>query len=259
MPSTELPDVFDKVYTSNAQLGGPQIMYANGVSHQTVKDDYQGVLAVLHWLSYVPAQKQLGLPIYRWNIGSDGKVTAPDPVDREIAFDLPKGGYNPRHMLAGKEDREYDTWHSGFFDRGSFVETLGGWANTVVTGRARLGGIPCGVIAVETRTVEGTMVSWTDSKEGWPAYNPHTVPLDCPPGYDFGLQWQFRPILRILPRTRGRRCKQGRFGIQILPTRRRRLFKILTKRGCPCSFSLTGEGFPAACGTCMMRSSSLAP
>ncbi|KAJ2120276.1 acetyl-coenzyme-A carboxylase [Coemansia sp. RSA 720] len=42
----------------------------------------------------------------------------------------------------------------GFFDRGSFVETLGGWARTVVTGRARLGGIPMGVIAVECCTVE---------------------------------------------------------------------------------------------------------
>lgn len=28
------------------------------------------------------------------------------------------------------------------------------WAQTVVCGRARLGGIPMGVIAVETRTVE---------------------------------------------------------------------------------------------------------
>lgn len=28
------------------------------------------------------------------------------------------------------------------------------WAQTVVTGRARLGGVPVGVIAVETRTVE---------------------------------------------------------------------------------------------------------
>ncbi len=27
------------------------------------------------------------------------------------------------------------------------------WAQTVITGRARLGGIPMGVIAVETRTV----------------------------------------------------------------------------------------------------------
>ena len=31
---------------------------------------------------------------------------------------------------------------------------LGGWAKTVVAGRARLGGIPVGVIAVETRTTE---------------------------------------------------------------------------------------------------------
>ena len=28
------------------------------------------------------------------------------------------------------------------------------WARTVVCGRARLGGIPCGFIAVETRSVE---------------------------------------------------------------------------------------------------------
>lgn len=31
------------------------------------------------------------------------------------------------------------------------------WAQTVVCGRARLGGIPVGVIAVETRTVEVTL------------------------------------------------------------------------------------------------------
>ena len=42
----------------------------------------------------------------------------------------------------------------GFFDKDSFIETLNNWAKTVVTGRARLGGIPCGVIAVETRSVE---------------------------------------------------------------------------------------------------------
>ena len=41
----------------------------------------------------------------------------------------------------------------GMFDRESFVETLEGWAKTVVTGRAKLGGIPVGVIAVETQTM----------------------------------------------------------------------------------------------------------
>lgn len=43
---------------------------------------------------------------------------------------------------------------TGFFDKDSFMETLGGWGKTVITGRARLGGIPVGVIAVETQTVE---------------------------------------------------------------------------------------------------------
>lgn len=45
-------------------------------------------------------------------------------------------------------------WESGFFDRDSFCETLQPWAQTVVCGRARLGGLPVGAIAVETRSVE---------------------------------------------------------------------------------------------------------
>lgn len=48
-------------------------------------------------------------------------------------------------------------WESGFFDKGSWSEIMQPWAQTVITGRARLGGIPLGVIAVETRTVELTM------------------------------------------------------------------------------------------------------
>lgn len=31
------------------------------------------------------------------------------------------------------------TFVSGFFDRGSFIETLAGWGKSVVTGRAKLG------------------------------------------------------------------------------------------------------------------------
>jgi acetyl-CoA carboxylase carboxyltransferase component len=42
------------------------------------------------------------------------------------------------------------------YRQGSFMETLAGWAKTVVVGRARLGGIPIGVIITETRTAEAT-------------------------------------------------------------------------------------------------------
>lgn len=94
-----------------------------------------------------------------------------DPISREVTYvPDPAVAHDPRWLLNGHDGK------SGFFDQGSFVETLGGWARTVVTGRARLGGIPVrdpptppkkkwtgvrfliarqvGVIAVETRSVE---------------------------------------------------------------------------------------------------------
>lgn len=46
------------------------------------------------------------------------------------------------------------SWVSGFFDRGSYREYLSGWGKSVVVGRARIGGIPMGVINVETRLSE---------------------------------------------------------------------------------------------------------
>jgi len=42
----------------------------------------------------------------------------------------------------------------GFFDYGTWKEYLAGWGKSVVIGRARLGGIPMGVVAVETRLVD---------------------------------------------------------------------------------------------------------
>lgn len=60
-------------------------------------------------------------------------------------------------MLAGRPGRNGLDWESGFLDAGSWDEIMAPWAQTVVTGRGRLGGVPVGVIAVETRTVELTL------------------------------------------------------------------------------------------------------
>lgn len=132
-----------EVYTSNNQLGGIQIMYANGVSHVTAQDDLEGVSTVLRWLSYIPEKRFGPLPV----------LEPLDPVEREICFSPSASPYDPRWMLAGKENAQ-GIWEDGFFDRGSWSEIMSGWALTTVTGRARLGGIPVGVIAVETRAVE---------------------------------------------------------------------------------------------------------
>ncbi|XP_028335696.1 acetyl-CoA carboxylase 2 isoform X2 [Physeter macrocephalus] len=134
-----------EVYTSNNQLGGVQIMHYNGVSHVTVPDDFEGVCTILEWLSYMPKDNRSPVPI----------ITPTDPIDREIEFQPSRAPYDPRWLLAGRPHPTLKgSWQSGFFDQGSFKEIMVPWAQTVVTGRARLGGIPVGVIAAETRTVE---------------------------------------------------------------------------------------------------------
>ncbi|KAJ3053083.1 acetyl-coenzyme-A carboxylase [Rhizophlyctis rosea] len=138
-----------EMYTSNLQLGGTQIMHKNGVSHLVAKDDMEGVHEILRWLSYVPKAKDSPLPV----------LPSADSTDRDIEAELTKGPYDPRNLLAGYTDDDGD-WVSGFFDRESFTETLSGWAKGVIVARARLGGIPVGVISVETRSTE-TLI-WAD-------------------------------------------------------------------------------------------------
>ncbi|THZ98158.1 acetyl-CoA carboxylase acc1 [Aureobasidium pullulans] len=132
-----------EVYTSNLQLGGTQIMYKNGVSHMTAGDDFEGVSKIVKWMSFIPDKKNNPIPI----------SPSTDSWDRDITYFPPqKQPYDVRWLIHGKQ--EDDGFASGLFDKGSFEEALGGWARTVVVGRARLGGIPVGVIGVETRSVE---------------------------------------------------------------------------------------------------------
>uniref|UniRef100_A0AAX7SUC5 acetyl-CoA carboxylase n=1 Tax=Astatotilapia calliptera TaxID=8154 RepID=A0AAX7SUC5_ASTCA len=134
-----------EVYTSNNQLGGVQIMHNNGVTHCTVCDDFEGVFTLLQWLSYMPKCKSSPVPI----------LNAKDPIDRLVEFVPTKAPYDPRWMLAGRPSQTpKGSWQLGFFDHGSFMEIMQPWAQSVVVGRARLGGIPTGVVAVETRSVE---------------------------------------------------------------------------------------------------------
>jgi acetyl-CoA carboxylase/biotin carboxylase 1 len=122
-------------------------MARNGVSHLVAENDIKGVAMVVEWLSFV----------------KDGDVSpvlpVVDPVERDVEITIPAGiPYDPRGLLEGTAGSG-DDWVSGFFDRGSFVETLADWAKGVVVGRARLGGIPIGCIAVETRATESIVAA----------------------------------------------------------------------------------------------------
>lgn len=127
-----------EVYTSQDQLGGPQIMFPNGVTHETVDDDQEGVASIIRWLSFVPSNVG-ALPAARKSV---------DPVDRPVKWRPTPTPYDPRLMLSGTSDMP------GFFDEGSWKEYLSGWGKSVVIGRGRLGGLPFGAIAVETRLVD---------------------------------------------------------------------------------------------------------
>lgn len=138
-----------EVYMSNDQLGGTKVMHPNGVTHIVVKDDVDGIGEVLRWLSYVPNRRGDSLPV----------IESRDAVDRNIAVRPPSGGqpYDPRTKLIAGEyvwNGGHKRFQRGLFDKDSWKEYLEGWAKTVVVGRARLGGVPTGIIAVETRCVE---------------------------------------------------------------------------------------------------------
>lgn len=130
-----------EVYSSHMQLGGPKIMGTNGVVHLTVADDLEGISAILKWLSYVPPY-----------VGGPLPISIPlDPPERPVEY-CPENSCDPRAAISGALNGN-GNWMGGIFDKDSFVETLEGWARTVVTGRAKLGGIPVGIVAVETQTV----------------------------------------------------------------------------------------------------------
>jgi len=66
------------VYLTNDQLGGPEIMYSNGVSHLTAKDHLSSVTAAIKWLSFVPCSRGKPLPI--------SNMSGIDIIDRQIDF-----------------------------------------------------------------------------------------------------------------------------------------------------------------------------
>ncbi|CBZ55747.1 hypothetical protein NCLIV_061720 [Neospora caninum Liverpool] len=132
------------VYSSNDEIGGTDVMHKNGVSHLIVKDDIEGCEAILDWLSYVPEHREGPLPIM---------VDPTDPVSRPVAYKPARATEDPRLMFTGCIDPQ-GNWLGGVFDRGSYREAMADWARSVIIGRARLGGIPVGIVAVETRVTE---------------------------------------------------------------------------------------------------------
>merc|ERR1719445_3047161 len=104
----------------------------------------EGVKRILNWMSFIPAVKGGPLPILSNPLS--------DHPERDIDYIPPEGcSFDTRLLMTGQDGKK------GLFDEDSWDEILQPWAQTVIVGRARLGGIPVGVVGVESRTVEFTI------------------------------------------------------------------------------------------------------
>lgn len=235
------------VYSSNDQLGGIPIMFSNGVSHATegwwgedhimiyflkfkhqpflvLVNDLEGVYRMLSWLSYIPDVVNGGLPI----------VVSNDSVDRPVEFRPSRSPYDPRQLFTGSVDSMTGQCIPGFFDQDSWSEIMPLWAQTVITGRARLSGIPVGVIAAETRMVEHTV----------PA-DPANTSSESKVSFSQNLTSSLSLYLYYIHFHR-QFNKPARFGTKTLPTKPRRPCVTSTESNCHSSCSPIGADSRAA-------------
>eukprot|EP00834_Sanchytrium_tribonematis_P001027 NODE_22_length_42145_cov_1.310612.p1 type:complete len:2002 gc:universal NODE_22_length_42145_cov_1.310612:25236-19231(-) len=119
-----------QVYNSNLQLGGPEIMYQNGISHLLVDSDQEAFDEALKWLQFIPLRQSELPPILLTE--DSNRLSLVD-----FSSDIDKCIFSKNA--------------EGFFDKNSFVETCGGWAKTIISGRARLLGFPVGVISLSQK------------------------------------------------------------------------------------------------------------
>lgn len=130
-----------EVYTSNNQLGGTQIMYNNGVTHAVCENDFEGISILVLWMSYLPDVKPEFPYLEPFGVDSE-----PRPVTYTVQPNKP---YDIRELIDSKNSAEHD----GICDKNSFNEIMNDWAKTIIAGRARLCGIPIGVVSSELRNV----------------------------------------------------------------------------------------------------------
>lgn len=124
-------------------------MYRNGVSHSVVTNDLDGVNKIVKWITYLPEvivpKSDLTNPNLQEICGDFAMET--DDRARDVDTRPTKSSYDPRLLLDTPEG-------TGLFDKNSFDEIMNGWAKTIIAARARIRGLPVGVVSVETRTME---------------------------------------------------------------------------------------------------------
>ena len=172
--------------TDHASLGGAGVHHRrSGLASLVVEDEAEAAAATADLLSYLPSNYLEEPP--RW--------PTDDPVDRECRAaaetipDRPTASYDVRDVIADVLDVE------------SFLEVRAGCAPNVVTGYARLGGVPVGVIANQPCQKAGTLDIESSRKaarfvQGCDAFGVALVTFVDSPGYHPGRDLEWRGLIR---------------------------------------------------------------
>jgi acetyl-CoA carboxylase carboxyltransferase component len=123
---------------SARQLGGPEVHARNGVCHFGVATDIDAIFLVRQLLTYLPSSA--------W--GTPPAATAADPAGPD------PGGVVP---LDGRRAYDVRVAIDGIVDAESFLESSPNWAPNMVTGFARIEGVPVGIIANQPRHLGGVI------------------------------------------------------------------------------------------------------
>ncbi len=127
---------------SEEDMGGSAVHNkVSGVADMEVADDAECLATVRRYLSFFPAHNQEAPPT----------AAAADPTDRrcEALYDVvptaPRRAYDVRSVIAE------------VVDDGDFFEMKAQWARNVVTGLARVGGRPVGIVANQPKVLGGAL------------------------------------------------------------------------------------------------------
>lgn len=133
---------FTGVDTTHTDLGGADVHAGrSGVASMVVLDEAEAAGVVADLLSYLPSNHLDEPPFWP----TDDPVDRPSRVAAGVVPERPTASYDVRTVIGDVCDPD------------SFLEVRAGLATNVVTGYARLGGMPVGVIANQPRSQAGTL------------------------------------------------------------------------------------------------------
>ncbi|MEJ7583659.1 MAG: carboxyl transferase domain-containing protein [Acidimicrobiales bacterium] len=129
-------------------MGGAEVhTKVSGVADMAVADDAECLATIRRYLAFFPAHNQEPPPV----------APCADPVDRRVEglYDVvptaPRRAYDIRRVIDLIVDR------SGPDQDGDFFEMKADWARNIVTGLARVGGQPVGILANQPKVLGGAL------------------------------------------------------------------------------------------------------